>query len=82
MLNSFANANKFEVLGSDMPCSHFDTDCLLTPIVSATNSCVILFLVRWFFKTSPKDFLMIADSFLEPEEEIYFFSALHSRIKR
>lgn len=46
MLNNFAKANRLDVLGSDMPCSHFETDCLLTPTASATNSCVILFFVR------------------------------------
>lgn len=40
--NSFASAIKFDVLGSELPLSHLDTACLLTPIASATNSCVIL----------------------------------------
>lgn len=29
--NNFANANRFEVLGSEVPASHFETACLLTP---------------------------------------------------
>lgn len=66
--NRFANEKRLDVLGSEIPCSHFDTDCLLTPTASATNSCVILFLVRWLFKTPPKDFLMIADSLRVSEE--------------
>lgn len=35
---SFASAERFEVLGSEAPLSHFETACLLTPRASATNS--------------------------------------------
>ena len=61
---NFASANKFEVLGSEAPFSHFETACLLTPIDSDTNSCVILHLILFSFNTSPKDFLIIAFSCL------------------
>ena len=44
LAKSFAKAIRFDVLGSEIPPSHFDTACRLTPKYSATNSCVILLL--------------------------------------
>ena len=46
------------MLGSDVPFSHFDTACLLTPKLSATNSWVILHRVLWDFNVSPSVFLI------------------------
>ena len=70
---NFASASKFDVLGSDVPFSHFDTACLLTPRLSATNSCVILQRILCSLIISPKDCFISAFSFLTTEEFEYFF---------
>ena len=62
MSNSFASASRLDVLGSDVPLSHLDTACRLTPIDSATNSCVILHAVRCCFSTAPSVFAVSAFS--------------------
>lgn len=73
---SFASAKRFEVLGSETPLSHFETACLLTPSLSATNSCVILHLVLCSLSASPKDFFTLFFSFLTSVEFKYFRSPL------
>mgnify|MGYP003442898892 CR=1 FL=1 len=78
-VDDFASAIKFEVLGSDMPFSHFETACLLTPRLSATNSCVILQFVLQVFNSSPKVFLVSIFSFLTSADFKYFLSAFTSR---
>ena len=79
---NFASAIKLEVLGSHSPLSHLDTACRLTPIVSATNSWVILFLVRKSFNTSPKFCLRTLFSALTSLDLIYFFKARIIKITR
>ena len=80
VLNNFASVSRLEVLGSDAPVSHLETACLLTPIDSATNSCVILHSSRCCFKTSPRDFLMMDFSFLTLPDLTYLLNALMRKI--
>ena len=72
MLNSFASAIKFEVLGSEVPLSHLETACLLTPIASATNSCVILQEDLCCFMASPRDFL-VSDFSIRTSLDLMYF---------
>lgn len=79
---SFASANRFDVLGSEIPFSHFETACRLTPMVSATNSCVILHLFLCSFKTSPIDFIITNFSFRTSLDLMYFNNARTTRMMK
>lgn len=59
---SLASAIRLEVFGSEVPFSHLDTACRLTPMLSATNSCVILQRVRFSLSISESDLRTIFTS--------------------
>ena len=68
--------------GSEVPFSHLLTACLLTPRDSATNSCVILHLVRFSLIISPRVWHTFCFSSRTGFVLKYYFKALTNKINK